>query len=363
VVRSLECQIMLNLTFVAGKHWAAWRDVESWTEADVNEKGSRFRSGVDTWIVQTYLFVRDALKSEGWRVSLEPDFVPGSIAVAHWDELHRFGLRAPLAYLIGVRADRPPLLVADTIVRQNGVEPESPTSVNMPMWPQPGIIARDASRGDTLERVGYFGRRALAPAFFHQSSFISELNALGLAFAASEHDWQDYHNVDVVLAFRDEPPAMLAQKPAAKLTNAWLAGVPAIVGYEPAYLELRTDELDFGIARDAAGVIAELRKLKAHPTVYRAMRERASARAVEFGQDAVRAIWLRFFRDRVAPAFTQWQATPALHSTRYPWYLRNLAAQHAYAKRFRAQLRAEQADRSLTLDAHTKRGARATLPA
>lgn len=338
---------MLTLTFVAGKHWAAWRDVEAWTEGDVDRNGSRFRSGVDTWIVQTYLHVRDALRGDGWRVSLESDFVPGAIAVAHWDELHRFNGRAPLSYLIGVRADRPPLLVADTIIRQNGLEPESPSSANFPMWPQPGIIPRDGNRGDSFEHVGYFGRLALAPAFFHDPSFISELKALGLTFVASERDWQDYHNIDVVLALRDEPPTMLAQKPATKLTNAWLAGVPAIVGYEPAYLQLRNDEFDMGVARDAAGVIAELRRMKADPAVYRAMRERASARATEFSQQAVRAQWLRFFRDRIAPAFTQWHANRASRVTRYAWYFRNFAAQHRAAKQFRATLAAEQADASL----------------
>ena len=219
------------------------------------------------------------------------------------------------------------------------------------MWPQPGIIPRDANRGDSLLNVAYFGRLALAPAFFQNQSFVADLKAIGLTFVASERDWQDYRNIDLVLALRDEPPTMLAQKPAAKLTNAWLAGVPAVVGYEPAYLALRNDEVDMGMARDAAGVIAELRRLKAHPTVYRAMRERASARAIEFGQSAIRATWLRVFRNRIAPAFTQWQATTASRVSRYPWYLRNLVAQHLAAKQFRARLAREHAAKPIALTA------------
>ena len=126
-----------------------------------------------------------------------------------------------------------------------------------------------------------------------------------------------------------------------KLSNAWLAGVPAIVGPEPAYLQLRRDELDMCLATDARGVLAALSRLvrnRAHT------RRCASARA--FGRPsstlpAIRTRWLDFFRERVAPAFAQWQARHASPLTRYPWYFGQLLAERVAAKRFRAQARTE----------------------
>lgn len=334
---------MPKLTFVAGARCADWADLDAWTEDDIDRNAARFRSGIDVWIVQTYLHVRDALAAEGWSVALSRAFVPGTIAVAHWDELHRLRWRAPLCYLIGVRADRPPLTVADEVVRQNTLQADDAAQVGMPLWPQPGLRPRRPERGDAVRRVGYFGRLAMAPAFFSDPAFHREIAALGLAFVPSEHDWQDYRDVDVVIAFRTAPPRLLRHKPVTKLSNAWLAGVPAIVGPEPAYLQLREDALDMCVADDARGVLAALARLVRDPGCYAAMRERARARAAAFDVAAIRARWLDYFRGRVAPAFARWQAREASPLARYPWYLRQLARQRLAARRFRAEVRAEQA--------------------
>lgn len=333
---------MLKLTFVAGRRFAAWRDLDAWTESDIDRNAARFRSGIDVWIVQTYLHVRDTLAAEGWNVVLSGRFEPGAICMAHWDELHRLRWLAARAYLVGARADRPPLCVADKVVRQNTLVPDDATTVGIAPWPQPGMRVRRAERGDRVRRIGYFGRMAQAPEFFSDPAFHAEVASLGLEFVPSEHDWQDYRDVDVVIAFRTAPPSLLRHKPVTKLSNAWLAGVPVIVGPEPAYLQLRRDELDMCVADDARGVLAALSRFVREPGFYPAMRARARARAPEFDVPAIRARWLAFFRERVAPAFAQWQARHASPLARYPWYFRQLLAEHFAAKRFRAQVREEQ---------------------
>ncbi|HVF63577.1 MAG TPA: hypothetical protein VNE58_06265 [Casimicrobiaceae bacterium] len=334
---------MTKLTFVAGRRYAAWTDLDAWTEADIDRNAGRFRSGVDVWIVQTYLHVRDALAADGWQVSLASDFKPGAICVAHWDELHRLRWRAPLAYLIGVRADRPPVLTADKVVRQNTLAADDARTVGIAPWPQPGMRRRREERGNEVKRVGYFGRMAMAPSFFSDPAFRRALDDLNLEFVPSEHDWQDYGDVDVVIAFRTAPPSLLRHKPVTKVSNAWLAGVPAIVGPEPAYLQLRRDENDMCVAHDAAEVIAELTRLKREPGHYAAMRKRAVARASEFDVPALRDRWLTFFRERVAPAYAQWKLSEASPLTRYPWYLQSLVTEGIAAKRFRAQVAKEKA--------------------
>ena len=201
---------MPKLTFVAGARSSAWHDLDAWSESDIDHNAARFRSGIDVWIVQTYLHVRDALAADGWSVSLVPDFVPGSIAVAHWDELHRLRWRAPLAYLIGVRADRPPLCVADKVVRQNTLVPDDAHQVGIPLWPQPGILRAGPSV------VTACGASAISAAWrwprtsSRTRRSTPEVAGLGLEFVPSEHDWQDYRDVDVVIAFRTAPPTCCA---------------------------------------------------------------------------------------------------------------------------------------------------------
>lgn len=333
---------MTELVFVAGRRAERWRDLDAWRESDIDGNAGRFRSGIDVWIVQTYLHVRDALAADGWNVRLSDRFVPGAICVAHWDELHRLRWRAPLAYIVGVRADRPPLLVADWVVRQNTLVPDDDDQVGIPNWPQPGIRPRDPSRGDAVRRIGYFGRLAMAPAFFSCDSFLSELAALGLEFVPSENDWQNYRDIDVVIAFRTAPTSVLRHKPVTKVSNAWLAGVPAIVGPEPAYLQIKRDDLDMFVADNAEGVIGALTTLVRDPARYRAMRERARERAVEFDVPAIRERWVGFLRERVAPAFAEWRRRGASPWRRYPWYLDTLLRQRLAARRFRAAAAAEQ---------------------
>jgi hypothetical protein len=332
---------MMKLTFVAGARHAAWRDLDAWTESDIDRNAARFRSGIDVWIVQTYLHVRDALAAQGWRVKLAANFEPRSICVAHWDELHRLRWRAALAYLIGVRADRPPLLVADRVVLQNTLVTDDARHIGIPLWPQPGLRPRRPERGDTVQRVGYFGRMSMAPAFFSDPAFIAELAALGLEFVPSEHDWQDYRDIDVVVAFRMAPPTLLRHKPVTKLSNAWLAGVPTIVGPEPACLQLRRDDRDMCVATDAAGVIAALSRLVNEPGYYAAMRARAAERAAAFDVPAIRDRWLQFFVENVGPSFLQWRRDDAAAVRRYAWYFQTLAGEGLAAKRFRADVRRE----------------------
>lgn len=330
-----------TLLFVAGRRYEKWRDLDSWVEADIDANAERFRSGIDVWIVQTYLHVRDALAAEGWTVHLGERFEPGTIAVAHWDELHRLRLAAPLCYLIGVRADRPPVICADRVVRQNTLVPDDAWQYGIANWPQPGIRPRDPARGNQVRRIGYFGRLAMAPQFFSDPAFLAELEALGLDFVPSENDWQNYSDVDVVIAFRTAPPRLLRQKPVTKVSNAWLAGVPAIVGPEPAYLQLRHDERDMVVANDARDVIGALTRLVRDPGYYEAMRMRARERAAEFDVPAIRERWLTLFRDHAGPAFAQWRARQPAMVARYAWYFRALLREQFEAKRFRAEVRAE----------------------
>jgi hypothetical protein len=332
---------MPELVFVAGRRAVHWRDLDAWRESDIDGHAGRFRSGVDVWIVQTYLHVRDALAADGWTVRFSDRFAPGTICVAHWDELHRLRWRAPLAHIVGVRADRPPLHVADWVVRQNTLQEDDDHQVGIPNWPQPGIVARDPSRGDRVQRIGYFGRLAMAPAFFADPAFRDRLAALGLEFVPSENDWQNYRDIDVVIAFRTAPTRLLQQKPVTKVSNAWLAGVPAIVGPEPAYLQVKRDDIDMFVAQDANAVIAALAALIREPARYRAMRDRARSRAAEFDVPAIRERWLAFFRQRVAPAFDRWREHGSSPLVRYPWYLDALLRQRLAAKRFRARVAAE----------------------
>jgi hypothetical protein len=81
--------------------------------------------------------------------------------------------------------------------------------------------------------MAYFGRSSSVPAWFHDPAWHKALAAIGVTFEIRDARWFDYSDVDVVLAHRVEAATMLRQKPASKLTNAWRAGVPALLATSP----------------------------------------------------------------------------------------------------------------------------------
>jgi hypothetical protein len=145
-------------------------------------------------------------------------------------------------------------------------------------------------------------------------SWTSALNALGIEWRVSarpapsgahgrgaQHPWSDYRETDVIVALRSTTNK-LPNKPASKLVNAWRAGVPAVLGAEPAFRELRCCDLDFIEARTAEDALHAVGRLQRDPHLYSAMVEHGLQRAHAFEVDAILASWVQaILRARQTP--------------------------------------------------------------
>jgi hypothetical protein len=328
------------LAFVMRELRDRWPDADALDEARLEREQARVRSGVDAWILQSYVRLKPALRARGFEVSISEAFVRGAICIAHRDDLNRYGDPLHDCFVVGARADRPPLHVARIEVVQNGLQ-ASPRARFIPSWPQPGLIARAAARAARVENVVYLGRAGSVPAWYRDGRLAAGLEAIGARFEIREKAWNDYSDVDVVLAHREEGPVMLRQKPGAKLVNAWLAGVPALLGPEPAYAELRRSALDYVEARGVDDVLNAVRALHDDPKRYQDMVDNGSRRALEFDAPATAARWLDLIANEVRPAFEEWRRVRPGPVPRYFAHLRDMSAQKLAAKAFRRTLRAE----------------------
>jgi hypothetical protein len=317
------------------KDVARWRDVEAFGDGDVDREQARFRSGLDVWIVQSYLLLRGPLAARGHRAVFGARYPRNAIGIAHWDDLNAYFNGAHRARLIGVRADRSPLYSCARVVVQNDSAALAAVERYVPHWPQPGLLPRDPGRAATVATIGYFGRLARLPGWLRGSDFRARLAALGVELRLNESEWHDYHDVDLVIAARAESPSMLARKPATKLTNAWLAGVPALLADEPAFRALRKSALDYVPVDGAAAALAAVATLKRDPALYAAMVANGRARSVPYTRDAVTARWLDVI-DEVAHAVPR--APSLVH------FVRTVTAQRSEGRRFRERHLAEQAE-------------------
>ena len=103
--------------------------------------------------------------------------------------------------------------------------------------------------------------------------------------------WPDYSTVDAVVALRPPDGRSYPGKPATKLYNAWLAGVPAVLGTESAYRAERRSELDYLEAASGAEALAALRELATDPHRFAAMVDNGRSRATAVAPAAVAARW------------------------------------------------------------------------
>jgi hypothetical protein len=324
----------MRIHFVARDLTTAWPDLGDLRERDVAVQAARFRGGVNNWIVQTFLRLRESLEAAGLTPTIGENFIPDCVNVAHRDCLNRVFAPYYRSYVVGIRADRSPVHLCNLEVVQNELEVESPRVQFQNFWPQPGLIPRNPGRGTRIERVAYFGRTDTAPAWFYDPGWHAALADMGVVFEIRDDRWFDYSDVDIVLAHRTETPTVLKQKPASKLTNAWLAGVPALLADEPAYANLRRHGLDYITINSADDVVAVLRHLRSAPSQYTAMVDNGRRRSVDYSVAATKARWMRLLVDVAMPGALAWHAEHVAVEARLG-QLARAARQKMAAKRFK----------------------------
>jgi len=288
-------------------------DLAQLARLDPDRDWREFVTGERAWILQTYL----RLRASGCEARLAGELPDDGIVVFSSKQrrlLLRQRVRATRALLIGVREDVGEALIADLEVVQNRRQADGRRRFFIPFWPQPGLLAREPLRGTRIETIafkGYLGN--LHPAFRDASwqGFLAANHLRWLADAAPYKrnavdaaglEWNDFREVDLILAVRAPDPRLHPRKPATKLYNAWHAGVPALLGPEVAYRELRRSRLDYIEVASPSEAREAIARLRADPQLYAAMVANGRERAREFTTQAIAARWRVLLADTAAAA-------------------------------------------------------------
>ena len=271
-------------------------------ELDPERDFGEFQTGERAWILQTYLRLRRA----GYEVELTDRWPQSGLLVFSSKQrriLKRLGGPTDEVRLLGIREDVGVPLIADWEVLQNGRYADGRRRFFVPFWPQPGLIPRDASRGHLLQRAGYKGFIGNLHRDFRSERWPRFLAERGIdwtcdapRYGGSQRNWavtgwNDYREIDLIVAIRPADRALHVRKPAAKLYNAWLAGVPALLGKEYAFRELRRGAEDYIEISSLAEAMQAVGVLLAQPERYAAMVSNAHRRAVEFTSEAILRQW------------------------------------------------------------------------
>ena len=279
-----------------------------WRALRPDAEPGRLLRGDECWIAQTHARLRDA----GMPVRLD-NRVPGEGLVVFyagdkkrvWREIDPRGR----AMLVAVRSDRHPVGFADVEIVQNASSADGRRTRYLPHWPQPGLLPRDPARGTRIRTLLFPGTPQNLDAGFAGEPWRRFLAERGLEFrchyasaGGAPPAWHDYRDVDVLLAIRPAAMGLVPNKPAWKLFNAWLAGVPAILGPEAGYRELRRDPLDYLEAAGPEEAMRALQRLLDEPALYAAMVANGHARGADFTVAATLARW-RALLDALGAAY------------------------------------------------------------
>lgn len=300
-------------------------DLAALASLDPDADWREFVTGERVWIVQTYL----RLRALGHPVALSDSLPREGIVVFSTKQRRLLRPLRTAATLIGVRQDLGPALIADVEVVQNLGQADGQRRYMIPHWPQPGLLPRDPARGPAVRVVafkGFLGNLAGEYHGAHWREFLQrellEFRADAVEFKERHTDpgslaWNDYREIDVVLAVRAPRADLYPRKPATKLYNAWHAGVPALLGPELAYRELRQSPLDFIEVADIDAVMQAILQLKRDPDLYQRMVQHGRSRAREFTAASIASRWSELLFRTIpalasAPDIARWRNRPLL---------------------------------------------------
>lgn len=267
--------------------------------------------GLDCWITRTYYELRCA----GYAVTIGPDLNRNGVNVAG---IRVFGRkqRDVGSFVVIPRLDAHHPMLANFVISQNGLIPSVCNSGHVSHWGQPGIRPRDERRGTDLRRIAYKGAVTNLDPQFCSDACRDALAKLDVALVLDTVDedtgtqsWGDYQHVDAVLAVRNLTKYDAFYKPASKLVNAWWADVPALLGPEPAFQELRRSALDFIEIISVEDVLAAVSLLKAEPQRFEAMVNNGRVRRGAYSTQQTVKAWVDLFEDQIAQSFVRWQGT------------------------------------------------------
>lgn len=273
----------------------------------------RFLSPSLNWVWRTY----HHLAADGVACRLVTSLPEEGLIVAAGCNLPLLFRPTGRQFIVSCVADSPPLFFAPCQLFQSVTQAERqtqclgfPLNVHVPHWPQPGLLPRDEDRGSVFRHIDYFGARNQLAAGLCSPAFAARLRTLDLELRCNFEHYHDYRTTDAVVAVRAFDGRVVTHKPASKLVNAWLAGVPAVLGAENGFRELRTSPLDYIETSAQEEVWNALVRLREDAGLRDAMAAHGRRRAAAFSVPALTEKWRRLLTGTLPPAQERWRALP-----------------------------------------------------
>lgn len=267
-----------------------------------------------SWIYQTWLLLTEA----GIECKLCTEIPQEGILIALNLSLDRsFGTHPPLpedVFFVDIVTQLRTHPAAHFHLVQNKVHAQwLPHSQFVPHWPQPHLLPRDVARENRFENICFFGQLSQCAEELQTAEWAQQVrHQLGAYVDVRRTDrWHYYSDADVVVAIRDFSRSRHFQKPATKLYNAWLAGVPFIGGRDAAYAAEGCPGKNYLVATSPKELLTHLKRLREEESFRQELIHHGFLAAATISQEATFGLWKKLVQETLPSLAAQWQQQSA----------------------------------------------------
>lgn len=294
------------------------RSLQEYSEWQSRGSNQSYFTGRYHWVLQTYLHLVEA----GLDVKLSGTLPSSGIVISHIECLN-YGLKpTKTRILVPMLVDKDiPLPHAAIHITHNPRQtlPLGMDAHYVPPWPQIGLIPRSATRANRFETVAFIGYPENLQPAFTSSEFTSQLSKLNLRLSIPPPSaWNNFSEIDAVLAVRSLGKLdNHITKPALKLFNAWLAGVPAVLGFECAYRHEGTIGIDYLEAVDATGAIEALHMLASDHHLRAKIVAAGKKKVASYRESEIRGLWIHLITEKLFNLYSTWTKDGMFRASQY----------------------------------------------
>jgi hypothetical protein len=230
-------------------------------------------------------------------------------------------------------ADAPPRFYPQIQVVQNAKQLQQyssslpiPLLHHIPHWAQPDLVPRNAGRAEAFVNIGFVGaKNQMAPELVSEACR-KRFEDLGLQWTAVHKDFNDYSEIDCLVGIRSFDGRSYDFKPASKLVNAWLAGVPAVLGPESAFRAAGKSGESYLEATSLDDLFASLKALKADSTLRSRLVVAGRDRVKDYTDEAITKRWVELLTIHAPEIHAKWSGKGPVYKTMYhaDQYLRRM---------------------------------------
>ena len=270
--------------------------LEKVVKRDIDTYWNEFVYSYPVWLVQTYYFLN---KYSDLDITYASKPIINKINVVHVDYF-RYNIADYKCFYCILLSDKEIVPFGATYIVQNRSQIINNNFYWVPHWPQPNLKFEDENK---LERIGYAGME-----FNFNCKLIDFFRSNNFSFKfIKSHEWNNYLDIDIIVAIRDFSSNLHDEKPPTKLLNAWKAKKLFISGSESAYRQLGIPNINYIEVNSIEELQYVLSDVKSNMSKYKEIINNGYIESLKYTNLNISLVWENVLKNQISVDFNSFK--------------------------------------------------------